>query len=118
MTVHPFQHLPPPPSVKSFAELAVVLRRIWDALYQLRKGKIECVAELTLTPNSGTTVFNFNGISVQSVIVFDPKTANAALEKANGTLYVTTANRGSNQWTITHANNAQSDRQFQIAVIG
>ena len=41
-----------------------------------------------------------------------------ARELAAGTLYVLTANRTNDAWTVTHANNAQVDRSYQVAVIG
>lgn len=111
MTIRPFLHLPPPSSDP-------VVRRLHEVVQQMRRGKMECVAEVTLTANAATTVLNFKGLSPQSVVIFDPKTANAAAELYGGTMYVLTANRGNNAWTITHANNAQVDRVFQAAVIG
>ena len=91
---------------------------MWDALKPLRKGKLECVGEVTLTANVATTTFNRNGISIQTFIGFDPRTANAATELAAGTMYVLDANRSENAITITHANNAQTDRKFFVLAIG
>jgi hypothetical protein len=79
---------------------------------------MEVVSEFTLTANAATSVLSWKGLSPQSVVVFDPKTANAAAELAAGTMYTLTANRGNDSWTVTHANNAQADRTFQVAVIG
>jgi uncharacterized secreted protein with C-terminal beta-propeller domain len=79
---------------------------------------MDIVTELTLTANVAATTLNWKGLSPQSVVVFDPKTANAAAELYGGTLYVLTANRGNDVWTVTHANNAQTDRTFQVAIIG
>jgi uncharacterized secreted protein with C-terminal beta-propeller domain len=79
---------------------------------------MDIVTELTLTANAATSTLNWKGLSPQSVVVFDPKTANAAAELYGGTLYVLTANRGNDVWTVTHANNAQTDRTFQICVLG
>jgi hypothetical protein len=118
MSVYPFLHLPPPAPSLTPQQMSSYMRRIWDAMQPLRKGKTENVTELTLTANVATTVLNYKGLSPQSVIVFDPKTANAAAELAAGTMYVLTANRANDQWTVTHANNAQADRSFQVAVIG
>lgn len=84
----------------------------------MRRGKTENVGEVTLTANAATTVLSDRRISPQSVIVWHPRTANAAAELAAGTMYVTDANMGSGTATITHANNAQTDRQFRYAVIG
>jgi hypothetical protein len=118
MTIFPFQHFTPPTRVSSFEMVTDAIRRTWDALYQLRKGKLECVTEVTLTAGAATTVLIDSRISFQSVIIFDPKTANAAAEKAAGTLYILTANRVNGQITITHANNAQTDREYFVAIIG
>lgn len=79
---------------------------------------MECTGEITLTINVATTVLARNGLSVQSVVHFDPRTANAAAELYGGTMYVLTANRLENSWTITHANNANADRTFQYTAIG
>jgi hypothetical protein len=111
MTVRSFLHLPPPPNNPQ-------ARRLYEVVQQLRRGKMENVTELTLTANAATSTLSFKGLSPQSVVVFDPKTANAAAELYGGTMYVLTANRGNDTWTVTHANNAQVDRTFQVAVIG
>jgi len=111
MTVRSFLHLPPAPRTPE-------LRRMWEVLAQCRRGKMDVVSELTLTANAATSTLNWRGLSPQSVVVFDPKTANAAAELYGGTMYVLTADRGNDAWTVTHANNAQTDRVFQVAVIG
>jgi hypothetical protein len=111
MTVRSFLHLPPPPSNPEG-------RRLWEVVQQMRKGKLEVVTTLTLTANVAETTLNFKGLSPQSVVIFDPKTANAAAELYGGTMYVLAADRGNDAWDVTHANNAQTDRTFQVAVLG
>ena len=118
MTIRAFLHLPPPGSFTSFSDVAIYARRLWDALHSLRLGKIECTGEITLRINQATTVLNRIGLSPQTVVTFDPKTANAATELYGATMYVLTANRLNYAWTITHANNAQADRTFQYSAIG
>lgn len=118
MTVRPFLNLPPPPTVSTFSGVNEAFRRFWDALYKMRRGKIECVIELTLTAGAATTVINDERLSKQTVILFDPKTANAAAELYGGTMYALNANRTTGAFTVTHANNAQVDRHFQVALIG
>jgi hypothetical protein len=118
MTVHPLDHGRPNLEVRDFGAVRIVLRNLWSSLVQTRKGKLECVTEFTLNPSVATTTLNYHGLSPQSVLIFDPKTANAATEKAAGTLYALEANRQNNQWVITHANNAQTDRKYQVAIIG
>jgi hypothetical protein len=118
MTIHPFLHPQPVTDIRNVSDASIAFRRVWETIYPLRKGKIECVAELTLTANAASTLFKYIGLSKQSVLVFDPLTSNAALEKANGTLFVTLANRTKDQFTVTHANNSQTDRSYLVAIIG
>jgi hypothetical protein len=118
MTIRPFQHSPLAVTFSSFSDVTLWARDVYNTLFRLRQGKVECVTEITLTANAATTTFNDQRLSIQSVVSFDPKTANAAAEKAAGTMYVLTANRGSTSWVITHANNAQADRSFQVSIIG
>lgn len=118
MTIRPFLHLGPPQTFSNFSQVTSYVRRLWDSLHALRLGKMECVDTITLTINVATTTYNRVGLSPQTVMSFDPKTANAAAELAAGTMYVLTANRSNDSWVITHANNAQADRTFQISCIG
>jgi hypothetical protein len=111
MTVRSFLHLPPAPRTPE-------LRRMWEVMALVRRGKMDIVQEFTLAANVATSTLTWRGLSPQSVVVFDPKTANAAAELYGGTMYVLTADRGNDAWTVTHANNAQTDRVFQVAVIG
>jgi len=117
MTVRPFLHLPPPATFSSLADVSAYLRRLWDALFRLRQGKIESVIEFQLAPSTATTALNYLGLSPQSVVIFDPKTADAAAELAAGTMYILTADRGNDMWTVTHSNSASS-RIFQVAILG
>ena len=118
MTIRQFQHLPQPGAFKTIEDVERYTRLLWDALLKLRRGKLECVVEFTLAAGAATTVLTDERLSPQSVVLLDPKTANAAAEKAAGTVYCLTANRGVGTWTFTHANNAQTDREFQVALIG
>ena len=119
MTVRPFLHFPDAPAnFTSMADVAYYLRRLRDGLFRLRQGKLECVVELTLREDEATTVLTDSRLSVQSVVIFDPKTANAAAALYGGSMYVLTANRTNGAWTITHPNNAQTDKHFQCAIIG
>lgn len=73
---------------------------------------------VTLTANAASTTVTDERLSYYSGFSFDPMTANAATEKANGTIYVTQANRLTGSCVITHANNAQTDRTFRMMVFG
>lgn len=111
MTIRSFLHFPPPPN-DPFS------RRMYEVLQQIRSGKLEVVGELTLTAGAASTAVTDIRVSPQSVIVWHPRTANAAAELAAGTMYVTDANMGSGSMVVTHANNAQVDRTFRFAVLG
>ena len=111
MTIRSFLHFPPPPN-DPFS------RRMYEVLQQIRSGKLEVVAEVTLTASAASTTITDIRISPQSVIVWHPRTANAAAELAAGTMYITDANMGNGTFTVIHANNAQTDRDFRYAVVG
>lgn len=111
MTIRSFLHFPPPPN-DPFS------RRMYEVLQQLRNGKMEIVGELTLTAGAASTAVTDIRVSPQSVIVWHPRTANAAAELAAGTMYVTDANMGNGTFNVTHANNAQTDRHYRYACIG
>ena len=111
MTIRPFLHFPPPPADYE-------ARRQYEVLQRMRAGKLECVGEFTLTAGAASSILSDIRISPQSVIVWHARTANAAAELGNGTLYITDANMGNGTATVTHANNAQVDRTFRYAVIG
>ena len=113
-----FLHPKPPGSFRDFASLTAWLRMFFDVFSVTRRGKLDCVGEFTLTESAATTVLNDIRLSPQSVVCFDPKTANAATELYGGTMYTLTANRGNSAWTVTHANNAQSDKTFAYSIIG
>lgn len=93
-----------------------VLRRLSDILARALQGKLNVTNEVTLTASVASTTLTDTRISPQSYIDFAPQTSNAALEKAAGTLYVSARLNGSA--TITHANNAQTDRTFTVIIIG
>lgn len=77
-------------------------------------GRLNVTAELTLTANVATTTLTDARLSAQSFIGLCPLTANAAA--AVGTTYISARNEGS--CVVTHANNAQTDRDFSVLIIG
>lgn len=118
MTVREFKHGRPPGHFASLSDVQSYTRSLWDAFYRARQGKMDCITEITLTAGAATTVFADKRLSPQSVVHFDPKTANAATELYGATMYALTANRGTESWTISHANNGQTDRTFAVSIIG
>ncbi|MCK5013217.1 MAG: hypothetical protein KAS66_05315 [Candidatus Omnitrophica bacterium] len=91
-------------------------RRQNEVIRGLMDGKSNNTGEVTLTENVATTVVVDLRVGAESVIMFVPTTLNAAAEQAAGGMYV--SSRGKQTFTITHANNAQTDRDFVYAVIG
>lgn len=75
---------------------------------QLAQGRSNAVGTFTLTANTTTTTVTATNCGAGSVVLFSPKTANAAA--AYATTYYSSVSAGS--FVITHANNAQTDRTF------
>lgn len=89
-------------------------RRIVGSLNRVLEGRLDAYDSLTLTPNAASTVFEHPLLSVNSTLILTPRSAHAAAALA--TTYVSAkANRS---FTIAHANNAQTDRDFDVAWIG
>ena len=88
------------------------LPRVVDASNRHNNGKLNCVAELTLTANTTTTTLTDARISPQSHINLAPLSANAAAEH----WWVSAQDNGTA--TITHANAATTDRTFNVLIIG
>ncbi len=82
----------------------------------LSDGKSNNVDAVTLTANAATTVVVDVRATVGSYIEFMALTANAATEKAAGGMYVSVQDKQT--FTITHANNAQTDRSFRYIIVG
>ena len=90
------------------------LSRIVQAIRELFEGRSNAVGEVTLTASTTTTTVTSDTCGDESVILLSPRTANAAAALA--TTYVSAVGNGT--FTLTHANNAQTDRRFGYAAIG
>lgn len=77
-------------------------------------GKLNAVMTLTLAANSPTTSVTDQRIGADTFFGFQPLTADAAA--ALSSLYVSSQANG--VATLTHANNAQTDRTFNVLLIG
>ena len=84
-----------------------------QALFHLTRNR---VGEVTLTENVTSTTITDPTITPDTVIVFDPLTANAAA--ALTTTFVAAADRAKGTFTITHANDAATDRTFRWIAAG
>lgn len=84
------------------------LDRIVQAIRQLIQGRDDAGGSVTLTANAGTTTVAAPNCAAGSQVYLSPKTAHAAAALA--TTYVSAVANAS--FTITHANNAQTDKDF------
>lgn len=84
-----------------------------EAIIAALRGKLNNRGEITLTANSATTTLTDERIGPDSVIHFEGTTANGALAKAH--LHYTC---GTGSATLTHDNNAQTDRTLRYTVTG
>lgn len=80
------------------------------------QGKVLSNNEVTLTANTTTTTKKDFNVGKDSVICFMPTTANAA--EAKKTMYVSNIDPRNNQFTITHTNDANTDKTFKYVVLG
>ncbi|HYW61213.1 MAG TPA: hypothetical protein VE909_11845 [Xanthobacteraceae bacterium] len=90
--------------------------KINTAINQLAQGRSNAVGTLTLVANVAITVVAAANCGAGSVVLLSPLTAHAAAELGNGTVFVSAVANGS--FTLTHANNAQTDRVFGFVAIG
>jgi len=90
--------------------------RIVNAIRQLAAGRSNAAGSLTLAAGAASTLINAPNCAAASQVFLFPKTAHAAAELAGGGCYVSAVANGS--FTVTHANNAQSDRTFAYVCLG
>lgn len=91
-------------------------RQTAQAVNLLIDGKFNAIGSVTLTASTASTAVTDYRAGPDSVIVFTPTTANAAAEQGGGTMYLSA--RAKQGFTLTHANNSQTDRTFLYIVIG
>jgi hypothetical protein len=91
-------------------------RKINTAINQLAQGRSNAVGSVTLIANAAATTVAAGNCGAGSVVLLSPLTAHAAAELGNGTIFVSMVTNGS--FTLTHANNAQTDRSFGFVAIG
>jgi len=98
------------------APLEKNLVRIVQGVRELFQGRSNAVGVVTLTENATTTDVAALNCGADSKVFLTPTTANAAAEVGAGGMYISAV--ASQQFTITHANNAQTDRTFHYVVLG
>ncbi len=92
----------------------VARRRQAEAINALGNGRSNATGTVTLTASATSTAVTDRRVGIDSVVLLMPTTANAAA--AIGTTYV--GARGIGSFTLTHANNSQTDRTFAYAIVG
>jgi hypothetical protein len=90
-------------------------RKLAEAIEQLAAGTSKTVSSVTLDANATSTTVTNVYVTPSSHITLEPTTANAATEKAAGTMYVSTRTNGTS-FVITHANSSQTDRTFTFQI--
>ena len=83
-------------------------------------GKSNNTDRVTLnTSTSSTTVVLARGrLGINTVILFQPTTANAAIEVSTATMWVSTMDPLNNKFILTNAVNNKNDRTFNFVLIG
>jgi hypothetical protein len=90
------------------------LSKVVGAVQELTKGRSNATGAVTLTANATTTVVTAMNCGADSYPFLIPLTANAAAALA--TTYVSAVANGS--FTLTHANNSQTDKEFGFVCLG
>lgn len=99
----------------SFPNVTENLRQVAQGVNRLMQGHGNWTAFVTLAPNAGSTVVTDTRISGATFAGVMPQTPHAAAEIAAGTMSFVC---GDGTLTITHANNAETDRTFTMCMIG
>lgn len=92
------------------------LSRIVQGVRDLFAGRSNAVGEVTLTANDTTTTVAAANCGIDTKVFLFPTHADAAAEVAAGGLYISSVGRGT--FTITHANDASTDRTFFWLALG
>ena len=86
------------------------LELVRSTVNEMLKGRGNQTASFTLTANATSTTVTDNLFAPDMTLVWTPTSANAAAEVGAGGMYLSA--RASGSFTVTHANNAQTDRTF------
>ena len=91
-------------------------REISQVVNGVLDGKLNSTGSFTCTASAASTSVTDYRAGKDSVILLMPTTSNAASEMGAGTIFVSA--RAKQSFTVTHANNAQTDRTFEYIIIG
>jgi hypothetical protein len=90
--------------------------RLVNAIRQLLQGRSNAAGSVTLAAGAASTTVTAPNCASSAQVFLFPKTAHAAAELAAGTCWVSAVAGGA--FTLTHANNAQTDRTFSYVCLG
>lgn len=90
------------------------LKKLILSLQQLAAGRSNAAGSVTLTANAASTAVSNDNFAAASTVYFTATTSNAAAGVT--AMYISARAKGS--FTITHANNAQTDRTYLYAILG
>ena len=93
------------------------LQKTTEAVHRIMDGKINSTGTVTLTASVTTTTVTDFRVGADTTVILSPITANAAAEIGNGTIYHSSTTAGTS-FVLTHANNAQTDRDFRYTLLG
>lgn len=98
----------PPNGLRSSKTIIQIMNRTIN-------GKTNNCGSFTCTHGAASTVVNEPLCNVNSVILCQPFTADAAAEIAAGSFYIVA---GDKSFTVHHVNGASTDRNFNYIVVG
>lgn len=84
------------------------------AINELTQGRSNATGSVTLTANAASTAVTNDNFAPGSTVYFTATTSNAATGVT--AMYISARAKGT--FTITHANNAQTDRTYLYAIVG
>lgn len=93
------------------------VKKIVEVANNILKGKINVVLPISLTANSATTTVIDARIGPYSALLLQPMTAHAAAALYSATSVLVTSQQNG-QAVFTHANNAQTDKSFNLVILG
>lgn len=93
------------------------VRRIADAVNNILKGKINAVLPVTLSANAATTTVIDARITAFSFLGLEPLTTHAAAA-LYAAPYVLPSSQMSGSVVLNHVNDANTDKNFNLLIIG
>lgn len=92
-------------------------RRLGEIINEIRRGKVNASLAVTLAAGAGTTTVKDARISGFSTIILQPLTAHA-FAAYTASPYILITNQQTGQLTLNHVNDANTDKNFNMLIIG